>query len=535
VSLRRWSLEEAARQRVRAEVFASASLREEYRLARAAAKGRPGIPPWVYRLLFMGFLVMLAVISKLITVEYVVAVILLWTLGTVFYQASHFYTGLYDDPGLIVFDYLPISESDIFRVQWRRFLRGSWWPLFDFAVAYYVLLVHAGVGWRAITGGLAFGAVQWVFIVAMAVCLVAFARPDHFAPLALPFQVAALVLLSAGLHLSNVCTWLDGLAWCVPPLGWTLQSLGVSDESGVLHRVLPGLMCAVVLALSPIAFQRVRRAFLLSEPRHTSDGRIPELLEFGERLAKSPDEARAAIQRRQFLAGFDWQNAGSLERLFSRLLNGRDRTVAEFMLAANPGWTFHLRRLAPFLLLALPVPWLFRHGWLPKAEVFLPLWGLMGVTAIVRTARGFDLPPGSGLRSPYYANYPIEFWELARVVLKINIASTFVVVFCLLILYAASAGIHFVAIENALKWSAVALMVQPLLVIAAFSPRTNDAQKSSFAWRGFVLILVMLGTGVTFFMAAKWWVGRSFHSGVGSLWLLIQPQPIRLGADEKNG
>jgi hypothetical protein len=503
---RRWSVEEAARKRVRAEVFASPALREEYRLARAAAKGRPSMPPWVYRFLFMGFLVMLAVISKLITVEYVVAVILLWTLGTMFYQASHFYTALYDDNGLIVFDYLPISDRDIFRVQWKRFLHASWWPLFDFAVAYSVLLFNAGVGWSAVTGGLAFGAVQWVFVLAMAVCLVAFARPNHFSSLALPFQVAALVLLSAGYNLSSVCVWLGGLAWCVPPLGWILQSLGVSDSSGALHRLLPGLMSAVVLALSPIAFQRVRQAFLSSEPRHSSDGRSPELLEFGERLAKSPDDARAAIQRRQFLAGLDWQNAGLLERLFSRLLSARERAVAEFMLAANPGWTFHLRRMSPFLLLALPVPWLFRHGWLPKAEVFLPLWGLMAASAIIRTARGFDLPPGGGLRSPYYANYPIEFWELTRVVLKINVASTFVLMLFFLVLYAASGGFQSPAIEDGLKWIVVAVMAQPLLVIAAISPRTNDAQNMSFAWRAFGLILVMLGAGVTFFMATKWWV-----------------------------
>ncbi|HTA29958.1 MAG TPA: hypothetical protein VK731_05715, partial [Candidatus Cybelea sp.] len=472
---RRWSFEKAARKRVRAEVFASLPLREEYRLARAAARGRPSVPPWVYRLLFMGFLVMLAVVSKVITVQYVVAVMLLWTLGTTFYQASHFYTALYDDDGLIVFDYLPISDSDIFSLQWRRFLRGSWWPMVDFAVAYTVLLFHAGVGWQAVTDGLAFGVVQWVFIMAMAVGLVAFVRPGHFTTLALPFQLAALVLLAAGYSLSSVCTWLEGAAWCVPPLGWILQSLGVAESSGALRGLLPALMSSVVLALSPIAYQRVRRAFLLSEPRHTSDGRIPEVLEFGERLAKSPEEARAAIGRRQFLAGLDWQNAGLVERLFSRLLSARERTVAEFMLAANPGWTLRFRRMWPLLLLALGTPWLFRHGWLQNDEMLLPVWGLVSMTTIIRTAPGFGLPPGSGLRSPFYANYPIDFWELARVVLKMNIAVTSFVMFFFVVVYAASGGFHAAAIEGGLKWIAVAAIAQPLFVIAAISPRTNDA------------------------------------------------------------
>jgi hypothetical protein len=464
------------------------------------------MPTGVYRLLFMGFLVLLAVMSKLITVEYVVAVIFLWTLGTMFYQASHLYAALYDDNGLIVYDYLPISDCDTFRVQWRRFLRGSGWPLFDFAVAYSVVLFHAGLGWRAVTGGLEFGVVQWVFIIATAVCLVAFSRTIHFTTLALPFQFAALVILSVGYNLPGVCAWLEGLAWCVPPAGWLLQSLGMFENSDALHRLWPGLASAVVLALSPIAFGRVRRAFLSSEPIHTSDGRIPELLEFGERLAKSPEDARAAIQRRQFLTGLDWQKAGFLERHFSRLLNARERAVAEFMLAAEPAWTLRLKRMSPFLLLALLLPWLFRHGWLPKAEVFLPIWGLMGAAAIIRTARGFEVPPGGGLRSPYYANYPIEFWELTRVVLKINLASTFVLLLFFLILYAASGGFQSRAIADGLRWIAVVLMAQPLLVIAAISPKTNDAQKGGFAWVALAVILVMIGGGVAFFMAAKWWV-----------------------------
>ncbi len=503
---RRWSFEKEARRRVRAEVLASERLREEYRLARAAAKGRHSTPPGLYRVLFMGFLVLLAFTSKLVTVPYVVAVILLWTLGTTFSQAVHLYTALYDDQGVLVFDYLPISDADIFRVQWRRFLRGSGWPILDFTLAYCVLLFHAGVGWRALTGGLAFGIAQWVFILAMAVSLVAFVRPHYFTVLALPFQLAALALFAAGQSLSSLCAWLEGVAWCVPPAGWILQSLGISEGGTALHRLLPVLMSGAVLALSPIAFQRVRRAFLASEPAHTSDGRIPELLEFGARLAQRPEEARAAIQGRQFLAGLDWQKAGFLESLFSRLFNSREKTVAEFMLAANPGWSFHFRRLWPVVLLAVAAPWLFRHGWLPSAELFLPLLGLFGVSAIIRTAPGFSLPPGDGLRSPYYAHYPIEFWELTRVVLKINIACTLILILFIVALYTAAVGFHFPALENALKWVTLAAAVQPLLVIAVISPQTNDAQHGGFAWTAAALMLVMLGSGIAFFLAARWWV-----------------------------
>ena len=271
---------------------------------------------------------------------------------------------------------------------------------------------------------MALGAAQWLFMVAMAVCLVAFARPNYFAVLAGLFLMATILFLFAGQHQPRLCAWLSGLAWCVPPSGWILQSLGVSHEQRGAPSGLAGADERAVLALAPIAFQRARQAFLLSEPRHATDGRNPEVIEFGERLAQSPGDARAAIQRRQFLAGFDWPKAGFLERFVSRLLNARERTVAEFLLAANPGWTAQFRGALPFLLLALVFIWLFGRSLFPTAGMLVFIGGL-GVVQLVASLRGFALPPGGGLQSPYYAVYPIGFWELTRVVLIINLTKTF--------------------------------------------------------------------------------------------------------------
>jgi hypothetical protein len=348
--------------------------------------------------------------------------------------------------------------------------------------------------------------VQWLFLVAMAVCLVAFARPKYFAFPAALFEMAAFLFLFAGQNHPRLCAWLSGLAWCVPPLGWILQSLGVSGSSDLLHRVWPGLMSAVVLALSPIAFRRARQAFLLIEPRHATDGRNPELIEFGERLAQSADDARAAIQRRQFLAGFDWQNAGFLERFVARLLNARERVLAEFLLAANPRWTVLLRGVLPFLLLVLAALWLFGRRLFPTAGMLVFMAGMMGAVMLFKSPRGFALPPGGGLQSPYYALYPIRFWELTRVLLKINLAKTLVLLLFLFVLRAAFGGFQPLTVWDGLKLAALALMAQPLLVIAAISPNTNDTRKAGSGCLVFALMSVMLGVAATFFFAARWWV-----------------------------
>jgi len=510
VRLRRWSFAKAARQRVRAEVSASASLRKERRLARKAARRRAGIRPWMTRVVFLGFLLPVAFAYSMVTMEYIVALILLWTLAALFLHAIRFRAALYDDPGLIVFDYWPIPDGEIFRAQWKKFLRRSWWTLFGFAAAYAILLAHSGGGWHALTGGLALGAVQWLFMVAMAVCLVAFARPKYFAFPAALFWMAAFLFLFAGQHHPRLCAWLSGLAWCLPPLGWILQSLGVSESSGVLHRVLPGLMSAVVLALSPIAFRRARQAFLLSEPRHATDGRNPELIEFGARLAQNPDDARAAIQRRQFLTGFDWQNAGFLERFVSRLLNARERVLAEFLLAANPRWTSFLRGVLPFFLSAVVVLWLFRSSLVPMAGMLVFMAVIFGAVHLFASPRGFALPPGGGLQSPYYALYPIGFWELTRLVLKINLAKTLVLLLFLLVLSAEFGGFQLLTVWEGLKLAALALMAQPLLVIAAISPNTNDTQKAGSGCLPTalmsVIMSVILGADATFFIAARWWI-----------------------------
>jgi len=274
----------------------------------------------------------------------------------------------------------------------------------------------------------------------------------------------------------------------------------------LLHQVVPVVLSAAVLALAPIAFQRVRQGFLLSEPRPATDGRTPELIEFGQRQARNADDIGAAIRGRQFLAGFDWQKAEVLERLFSRFLNARERTVAEFLLAGNPGWSARLRRVLPYFLVAVVVLWLFGRSLIPSPGTLLYIVAAMAAGTMLKSPRGFALPPQGGLQSPYYAIYPVGFWELTGVVLKINLVTTCVLLLFLLVVCVSCGGFQSLAFWDGMRLIALVLMALPLSVVAAISPNSNDTQKSGLAWLFFALILLLMGAGAAFYFAARWWV-----------------------------
>jgi uncharacterized membrane protein len=58
--------------------------------------------------------------------------------------------------------------------------------------------------------------------------------------------------------------------------------------------------------------------------------------------------------------------------------------------------------------------------------------------------------------------------------------------------------------NNSIKRLSLALMAQPLLVIAAISPNSNDTQKRGSACLIFALMSLLLAAGAAFYFAADW-------------------------------
>jgi hypothetical protein len=505
VTLRWKSIERSTRRRVREAVRESESLRTEYKLARKAARWRHKIQAWfpmtVLRCSFPLLLLLQGSSS-----EFIIAVILVLTLGAMFFRASQLFNDLYCSTDLIVYDFLPISNHDIFTVQWRRFLRRSLWSVFDFTMFYSALLLTSGGDrWNAVAAGLGLGLIQWLFIVAAAVCLFAFGPRKYFAAIGGSLVGLAVLLFFFGMRHPLYSQWFSHFAWLVPPGGWILQALGFSGSRGLVLDVLPGLIAACVLALAPIAFQRVRREFEGSEPRLSSDGRSPELQEYGEQLMQKPEQAGAVIQNRQFLDGFDWEHARFVERFAGRLLNSRERVVAEFMVASNPGWTRWVRIVLAAVLIGVVVGWTLAAGLSSVVGTLMFLVIYFAAVSFIGTWRGFLSPPSGGLQSPIYAVYPIGYWELMRVVLKVNLARIAICVPFVLAALVILAANPYLAQTHVfgmgIKLVLLGLMAQPIVAFGPISPGTNDTQELGRAVIAIIWSIALLGAGITFFMA----------------------------------
>lgn len=506
----RWkSFEKKIRGRVRETVFQSEPLLTEYRLVRKARRPFRGLRRstmliiWRCCFLFL-FSIFVLLPTQTPSVELILAITVAWTLGMMFYRAAQLWGAFYYSSDLVVFDLLPISNQDVFTRQWRRFLCLSLWSLLDGAIFYWALLMNDGGGiWNAIAGGLGLGALQWLFIPAVAVCLFAFCPRKYLLATGLCFLGTAVVLFFCGMAHVLRLHWFVNAAWLVPPIGWIIQALGTSQSKGPVLDFIPAMIAASVLVFARSAYQRVRREFEVGEPHVFSDGRSQALQDFGERLKKEPEEAATAIQQRQFLDGFDWKNAAFVERLVGRILNTREQVIAEFMVAAQPTWTAQWRRFPIAVTVMAGTVWFFmKMGAKTGVMPFLAIY-FLGVLFVGRW-RGFAAITGAGLQSPMYAVYPIGFWEMMRVILKINLLKFALgapVVFAvLLILDRTPQFAHGHLIGYGLKLIAFGLMVQPMIAFMPISPGTNDTRKTGRALAAALFIFIAVVSAFTFFL-----------------------------------
>jgi hypothetical protein len=510
VTLRWKSFERTTRRRVAEAVRRSDSLRQEYKLARQAVRARQNLRPWVMQIFWRCIFPLLVLtnpqFSQTTTSGFIIAIILVLTLGMMFFRGGQLQNELYLSSTLQVLGFLPISNHDLFTVQWRRFLRRSLWSVLDFTLCYSALLLSSHVGRvNAVAAGVGLGLIQWLFISAVAVCLFAFGPRKYLTVIGLPLVGSAFALFCFGLRQPLLSQWSSHFAWMVPPLGWILRALGISASRGPLLDLVPGLIAACLLALTPFACQRVRREFEQSESSLRGEERAQALQEFGEQFKHTTAQAEAVIASRKFLDGFDWQHARFVERSAASLLNSRERVIAEFMVASNPVWTAQLRRLLIIVFLAAVLGWMMAAGLRSAGGLLMLLAFYFMVASFLCRWRGYASPTGGGLQSPFYAVYPIGFGELMRVVLKINLARFVIsvpfVLGALFILTKNPLLAQSHILEIGLKLIALGLMIQPIRAFAPISRGTNDTQKLGHAVSAILLIIGWIASAITFVMA----------------------------------
>jgi hypothetical protein len=148
------------------------------------------------------------------------------------------------------------------------------------------------------------------------------------------------------------------------------------------------------------------------------------------------------------------------------------------------------------------------------SEIKFPLLFLGGIAmlsfAFSGPWRGMFTTAGGGYQCPFYALYPASFWELAKLILKINLIRFLA---CLpFVLMVAGFTLH--GLENQgvsllptfLKIVLGGLVIQPYMVIFAFSTGTNDTQRKWFCF-AIVALLFLLVPILIFIVAmgsARW-------------------------------
>ncbi len=507
----RWkNFERKLRRRIRKEVRASAALRQEYRHIRRGRRWwNIRISPGFYRLIFW-FVALGYLAQGALAVELVLAFIWLWALGAAFWRTAQLQSTLYFAPELNLFNHLPISHDEIFWVQWRKFLRGSFWPMVDFAVLYGVLAFRLGAGWQSLTAGLLFGGLQGLFNIGIAASLFGLGLRRWLPVTALFLYVSAIGLLFFGTSLPSLVGWLIGAAYWIPPAGWIHYAFGLSFSHGLASDLVPCLIAGTVLAGYPIARRRLQRGYVLSETvfaqafRLTATGEAGalRLKEYGDAFAQSAQDASASVKAGSFLDRLDWRKAGLAERIVSQVLTEREKTIAEFLTAARPGWTKSLRTMAMFGIVVLIAAKIFSAQILSGFGVMIFVVVFVLMRSGSQAWRGFGPAAPVGLPPPLYAFYPLSFAELHRVIMKIMLVRLL-----LFLPLVAGAG-YFIMGALSQNSGTILLMggkiilaviaAQPLLAILPFSASSNDSDRFRFAIPALIYGLIMAACGVGF-------------------------------------
>jgi hypothetical protein len=286
--------------------------------------------------------------------------------------------------------------------------------------------------------------------------------------------------------------------------------LGVTPAQGTFLELLACAWSTLLLMLAPMTYRLMRDRYSLNEELFAIARRVTlgtESIgrpEWAERFVIRPERGTSALQTPDFHTGLDWASLATIDRSIGKLLTRRERLVAEFLVAGSPIWGKGVRSLAVMVLVSALIWRLF----VPQMEVqFLFFLGISYVVFNTGLWPGLLAPRGAGIQSPLYAVYPFDFWDVARVLLKVNLARFLLctpialgLVAFVLFLNRNSCGL---ALLGSIKFLVLGVLVQPLLVIGLISPNTNDSQKLKVVFQACFFIVSMVVSCIVFVLASS--------------------------------
>ncbi len=465
------------------------------------------------------------------------ALIGLWALAGVFFQAHNLQVGLYQASDLSALELLPVATDTVFQWQFQKFLRSSLWLLWDLVLGFGSLAFTKGSGWSWLAV-LPFAGLMWWLTLSLAALLV-------LRCMLFPYGVVTLLLQGAGFIVvvgreyvgSFLLAVLDRSAgWIIAVLPTAWPAIGFKVVHGeaawfYLGSLVPTILLALTMRSSIAA---LRRDYILVETVQTeAPGLVPgdelEAPSFPEGQHIAPrrvgtTEIEDIVCERLFGPKPTWKRRGWLEEWLWRWLNERERRLSEFVWPDGPTisipWKKAFRNLAIGMAAAFALgaasPGL--RGWVFGLTVFIS--GCQTLVVMLNNGAAFRPALLSGVNIPTHAGLPVGYRELARLLLKYSAVQVPALLGFLMICGSLAAwflgdpwflGCHFGA-----KLGLLLLGLRLAVIVFAFSSGTNDS--SRFRLSALALIVLVVALVVA---ALGCGIAGLFVPVAGAAWLLV--------------
>lgn len=430
-------------------------------------------------------------------------VVALYASGTALFRCVTYYGRVlcgYDRAVLIA---LPVLDDDYLQHETHVFFRSWAGALTVFVLAYGAYATVYGKLWHDWSAVLVAAILQTLTAICIGTAVVAYRPTWAGASTIIPFyglMIACLYLPEDGLRF----LW---SATLITPAGWVAHGFAAlvgGPGSAERFFLIPAF---VVSAALPFAWRRLRSRFAmeLASPGDWFETiGAPNLYDTGELApaADAPGDSQLAhtdLRLAQVLQGRDWDRMGWIERAVGSWLTGRQKVVAEFMLADDLGTWSKKWRTATIVTMVGTVLTVATQS-LPSWIVFLPMVvaGFMAAPVLGGSWQGFKGTFTSGFILPVYASFPLGYGEISRVMLKTNLIR--------IVTWAPLAIVYAAALARRLGYSfeygsligldvvLLLLVLQPLMAAGHFSSGTNDTRQlnwHTFLFFGGALVLLV--------------------------------------------
>lgn len=494
MKLRNRPLERRLWKRIRGEIRRSRDLRKEFKKVRKSYPSRLRTGSSLFSLWILPLFLVSNVFTAGRRPDACLLALSLLVGAAACFLATSFRANLYWSTDVYVLSHYPVSDHDFFRRQWNKLLRASLWiPLTTAFVFLGVIWISQGPplspGQWLMTGGLCLS--QWILMLGLA--LFTAKRLLHIRLDLVGFALIGLAILAlvSSRYVSTMADQIWPWLSVFPPV-W----INYAFLEGVIGNNLTILVLAIpavcVIPLFPGLYRSFRETYT---PGDVIFGVLPSADIVRDMIAESQPVSVTGsgfLERGQLLT-HRWTGVSLMETLCFKWLDRREQDLAAFLTGETLSWSSRWQKaaliaIASTLLLTVSV----KYAWLAVAGYAIST--MMAAPVLGGGWRGIEPVQWGPLSGPLHGNYPVGFWELSRVMLKVNVirilfwAGVVLVIAALLgwkLLHAPGASAVLAG-----RGLFILLAIQPFFIGGRLIGNTSG--ESRITWRSFLVATALL-------------------------------------------